>query len=249
MFAHITDALEALAPWQWGLALFVIAFATVVQFRAGVGFGLFAAPLLALFAPQLVPVPILFLTLLSALAAVLDLRGQIDWREVAVSTAGRATGSVLALAVLSVLAGQKQFILVFGLLIALAVAMSLAGLRFRFNRRLLYVMGAISGLTATITSVGGPPMAIAYQDQKPERARPNMSAFFVLGNIVVIGALTATGRVSATEILYAAILFPALVVGVLIAPWFRGLIDRNFRNVLLGVAGASALLLIWRGLF
>lgn len=244
----IAEAFDGLSLWQYGLAYAVIAFATVVQYRAGVGFGLMAAPLLALFAPALVPVPIIILTLLTAGTAMLSVRGGIDWREVSWSVSGRFLGSLVGAAILVRLTDEKQFMLVFGALIALAVAMSLAGFRFRFSNRLLLVMGSISGLTATITSVGGPPMAIAYQDQTAEHARPNMSAFFAIGCVVILVVLQVNGLIRRADIVHAAVLAPGLALGVLLAPFFKGLIDRNFRKILLAISGASAILLIVRGL-
>lgn len=248
MEPFIADALEGLSLWQYGLGCAVIAFATIVQYRAGVGFGLMAAPLLALFAPALVPVPIIILTLFTAGAAMLSEPGSVDWREVSWSVSGRLAGSLAGAAILLRLTDEKQFMLVFGVLIALAVAMSLAGLRFRFSNRLLLVMGTISGLTATITSVGGPPMAIAYQDQPPDRARPNMSAFFAIGCVVILVVLQANGLIRPADLIHAAVLAPGLVAGVALAPRFRGLIDRNFRGIMLAVSGASAILLIVRGM-
>lgn len=248
MPAFIADALNGLAPWQYALAWAVIAFATIVQYRAGIGFGLLAAPLLALFAPELVPVPIIILTLFTAGAAMVSVRGGIDWREVSWSVSGRLVGSLAGAAILVRLTDEEHFMVVFGLLIAFAVAMSLAGLRFRFSNRLLLIMGAISGLTATITSVGGPPMAIAYQDQTAEHARPNMSAFFAIGCVVILAVLQANGLIRLADVMHAAILVPGLALGVVLAPLFRGLIDRNFRRILLAISGASAILLILRGI-
>jgi uncharacterized membrane protein YfcA len=244
----IADALDDLSLWQYGLAYAVIVSATIVQYRVGVGFGLLAAPLLALFAPALVPVPIIILTLFTAGTAMLSVHGGIDWREVSWSVSGRFLGSLAGAAVLVRLTDEKHFMLVFGVLIALAVAMSLAGLRFRFSNRLLLVMGTISGLTATITSVGGPPMAIAYQDQAAEHARPNMSAFFAIGCVVILAVLQANGLILAADVVHAAVLAPSLILGVLLAPFFKGLIDRNFRKILLAISGVSAILLIARGL-
>ncbi|QKV17708.1 sulfite exporter TauE/SafE family protein [Oricola thermophila] len=244
----ITAALDGLSFWQYGFAWAAIASATIVQYRTGIGFGLLAAPLLALIAPELVPVPIIMLTLLTAGTAMLSVRGGVDWREVSWSVSGRLLGSLAGAAILVRLTDEGHFMLVFGLLIALAVAMSLAGLRFRFSNRLLLVMGAISGLTATITSVGGPPMAIAYQDQPPERARPNMSAFFAIGCVVILAVLQANGLIRIADIVHAAILTPGLLAGMALAPAFGGLIDRNFRRILLGISGAAAVLLIVRGL-
>ena len=240
--------LFGLDAWQWALACLIVAFATIVQFRMGVGFGLTSAPLLALFAPELVPVPVIILTLFTASWAMMHTWNGVDWREVTWSLSGRLTGALIGLALLTAITSQKQFFLVFGAFIALAVIMSVAGLRFRFSRPLLYVMGTISGLSASITSVGGPPMAIAYQDQSPAHARPNMSAYFGLGCVVLVVVLGAGGHIGAADLWRTAVLVPAFFVGLALSPLFTVLLDRNFRKVLLGISAAAATMLIWRGL-
>ncbi len=240
--------LLGLAAWQWALACLIVCIATIVQFRAGVGFGLTSAPLLALFAPSLVPVPIIILTLFTAVWAMIRTWDGVNWLEVSWSLTGRLAGALVGLVVLTMIAGQKQFFLVFGLFIGIAVLMSVAGLRLRFTMPMLFAMGAISGLSASITSVGGPPMAIAYQDHTPAHARPNMSAYFGLGCVVLIVVLGAGGHMSAIDIWRTAVLVPAFLAGMAISPLFTGLFDRNFRPFLLTVSGIAALLLIGKGL-
>ncbi len=244
----IAFALGDLAPWQYALASAIVAFATMVQYRAGVGFGLTAAPLLALFAPVLVPNPIIILTLFTATTAMIRTRAGINWPEIAWSVSGRLVGALVAVAILVRLAGQDQFMLLFGSMIAVSVLLSVMGLRFRFTMPMLFAMGTISGITAAITSVGGPPIAIAYQDQSPAHARPNMSAFFALGCVVLIVVLGANGLILARDLVHVILLLPAMVAGMAIAPLFTGMFDRNFRHILLGVSAVSAVILILRGL-
>lgn len=238
-----------LAPWQYALASAIVAFATIVQYRAGVGFGLTSAPLLALFAPVLVPNPIIILTLFTAATAMVRTRQGINWPEVGWSVSGRFAGALIAVAILVRLTEQKQFMLLFGSMIAVSVVLSVIGLRLRFTMPMLFAMGTLSGITAAITSVGGPPMAIAYQDQTPAHARPNMSAFFALGCVVLIAVLGVNGLIVRRDIVHVALLLPAMVAGIAAAPYFAGMFDRNFRRILLGVSAASAAILIARGLW
>ncbi len=237
-----------LAPWQYALASAIIAFATIVQYRAGVGFGLTSAPLLALFAPVLVPNPIIILTLFTAATAMIRTRQGINWPEVGWSVSGRFAGAIVAVAILVRLTDQKQFMLLFGSMIAVSVVLSIIGLRLRFTMPMLFAMGTLSGITAAITSVGGPPMAIAYQDQAPAHARPNMSAFFALGCVVLIAVLGVNGLIVRRDIVHVILLLPAMIAGIAAAPYFAGMFDRNFRRILLGVSAVSAAILIVRGL-
>ncbi|NIR59973.1 MAG: sulfite exporter TauE/SafE family protein, partial [Gammaproteobacteria bacterium] len=50
-----------------------------------------------------------------------------------------------------------------GALVLLAVAMSVAGLKISPTRPTLITAGALSGFMSTVSSVGGPPLAITYQ--------------------------------------------------------------------------------------
>ena len=54
--------------------------------------------------------------------------------------------------------------LLFGGLILLGVCLSLSGLRLPPIRGVLVGAGALSGVMGTVASIGGPPMALLYQD-------------------------------------------------------------------------------------
>ena len=62
--------------------LVVVTFAAMVQTALGMGFGLTAAPVLALIDPVLVPVPALYIGTATALAATLNERSAVVWSEV-----------------------------------------------------------------------------------------------------------------------------------------------------------------------
>ena len=233
----------------FALASLIVSFACIVQFRIGTGLGMTAGPLLALTAPQLLPVPIIALTLVTAGIAMASTWKGIDWGDLSWSLAGRLFGAMAGAWILMQVSGGPGFQLVFGLLVLGAAGLSGAGLRFAFSRPLLAVMGALSGVMATVTSVGGPPMAIAYQDQPPERARPNLSAFFALGCVIILAVLWANGLLGWKDVAHTALLLPAMGLGLLLAPLFRGLIDRNFRRVLLLIAGGASLILVARALY
>ncbi|WP_020680614.1 sulfite exporter TauE/SafE family protein [Marinobacterium rhizophilum] len=236
------------SPWLL-LAIFVIVtLGTVVQSGLGMGFGLVAAPLLALIDPVLVPVPALFMGMLTSVWAALHERPSIRWNEVGVGVAGRFTGVLAATLVLASMADPKFFMLVFGMLIVMALLLSLSGWQLAFSRRALFGMANLSGFMATITSVGAPPMALLYQGRPAGEARPTLSAFFALGGVVSLAGLYLSGWAGLRETQAAAMLLPPMLLGLYIARRLKGRFDSRYRAALLLMSGFAALLLIFRGL-
>ncbi len=222
--------------------------AAIVQFGLGMGFGLTAAPLLAVLDPELVPASTLLIGLATSAAGAVRERHAIVWREVWIAAAGRLAGIAVATFVLVNLADRGLFSLLFGCMIALAVVLSVAGWRAGFSVRSLLAMGAISGLMGTITSVGAPPLAIVYQDRPAAEARPTLAAFFAVGCALSLAGLYAAGWLGLRELTLAALMSPAVVAGYFASLRLKGRLDRRFRPALLAIAGIAAAILIVRGL-
>lgn len=234
--------------WQMALASLVIFAATSVQVALGIAFGLIAGPLLALIDLSFVPVPVLFLTFITSLFAFWGERKDVQWRELRFSVSGRVVGSILGVMVLSIIPNDKVFMLIFGTIIALAVFVSVIGLTIPFNLLSVGLAGTISGFTASITSVGGPPMAVVYQNQKPAYARPTLQTFFFLGSFFTLSVLSIAGKVHLKDALLAVLLVPALSLGFIVGPKLKPFFDKSFRAFLLGTAAITAVLLILKGL-
>jgi len=244
------DGLFAQLPSLW-LALPVLAIvfaAAIVQFGLGMGFGMVAAPMLAVLDPELVPVPTLILGLATATLASVRERRAIIWSEVRVGVLGRALGAALAAAILARLTDRDTFGMIFGAMIALAVLLSVAGFRLPFTRVGLVGMAALSGLMGTITSVGAPPMAIVYQDRPGREARPTLSAFFAIGCVMSLVGLWAAGWLGMRDVMLAGLMTPGLLAGYVVSGRLTGRFDRRYRGALLAVSGLAACVLVVRGL-
>jgi uncharacterized protein len=235
------------APWLAVVGLIIVA-AAIVQLGLGMGFGLTAAPLLALIDPELVPAPTLILGMLSSGWGAIGERQAIAWNEVGVGSIGRVAGVVAATGVLTVLSGGRGFSIAFGLMVGLAVAMSLYGRRIAFNRRTLIGMSTLSGLMATITSVGAPPLALMYQHRPAAEARPTLAAFFALGCLFSLAGLALSGHAGFRDVVLAGLMLPPMLAGIVMARGLRGRFDRRYRPALLTVAGVAAALLVLRGI-
>ncbi|MEZ5811752.1 MAG: TSUP family transporter [Rhizobiaceae bacterium] len=236
------------SPGLVGLVFVIVMFGALVQAGLGMGFGQVVAPLLALIDPHLVPGPVLMIGLVTATLGALREREGIVWGEVGTGVAGRLAGVIAAVAVLAVLPDRKTFMLVFGLLIAASVVMSLAGWKLAFSRRNLLAMSAVSGLTGTVTSIGAPPLAIVYAGREPRAARPTLSAYFALGIVLSLAGLFASGWAGPGDVATALLLVPPMLAGILVARLVQDRFDRRYRPLLLILAGAASVLLIMRGL-
>lgn len=236
------------SPWLIAIVFAIVFFAAAVQAGLGMGFGLLAAPLLALVNPELVPAPSLILGFLTAGWGVVREWDNISWHEVGIGIAGRAVGVGVAAVILANVVDRETFMLMFGLMIAIAVGLSASGWHVPFSRRSIGLMGSVSGLMGTITSVGSPPMALVYQGHPAKNARPTMAAFFMIGCALSLVGLVLTGWAGWRDMLLAILMLPPMLAGLAAVQFLRGRLDAHFRLLLLAISGLAAVVLIVRGL-
>lgn len=230
------------------LANLVVLAGSCLQGVAGYGIGTLAAPLLFLISPAFIPAP---LTLNAGVLTVLMLvrnRTSLQVREVRYAIGGGLVGAVLAGFTL-LLISARGFELIFGALILLAVGLSVAGLKPQLNPRNSVIAGTASAYMGTITAVGGPPIAMIYQNEKGPLVRANMSAFFLFANVFVLATLVLSGYLGVPELW----LFVATMPGVFIGFWLSaGLVNRlpfeALRPIILGIAAVAGLAALIRGL-
>lgn len=235
-------------PWLILTAFVIVMVASIVQAGLGMGFGLTASPLLALIDPHLVPVPTLIMGMVTAGLGGWRERGSIIWPEVGIGMAGRLLGVACGALVLSLLVDRKAFMLVFGIMVGIAVLLSLSGWRWKFSTSSLVAMGWLSGLMGTITSVGAPPLALIYQDRQLGAARPTLSAFFALGCAASLAGLAVSGWAHLADLYIALAMVPPMLAGVFAARRIGGRLDSRFRPALMAISGTAAVILIARGL-
>ena len=230
------------------LALLAVFVASVVQTSSGIGFGMVAAPILILIDPILVPGPVLFLSLLvSALAAWREWNS-VDFRGLAVALTGRIPGTVLAGLTLS-LVPVDLFGLIFGVLVLMAVLISAVAGKIAPTSRVLLPAGFVSGYMGTITSIGAPPMALAYQYGSPAKIRSTMAVYFVVGAAFSIATLAWFGRFGQEQLVASIIFLPPLVAGFLVSNYVvRHLDGHRIRQILLGLCAIASLILIIRSI-
>ena len=230
------------------LAFFVVAFAAYVQASVGFAYALLTAPLLQLVAPDLIPGPVLFNSLaLSGLTAWRE-REWLDRRGVSLALLGRVPGAVLAGLALGLFAA-RTYDVVFGSLIIVATVVSFWRGGVQPTPVALVGAGFASGFMGTLTSVGGPPMALVYQNATGPTIRSTLNAYFAVGSTISLVVLAAAGRFGLKEALWGIAMLPPLAIGIYASRFTRGRLDGpRLRPVLLSVAALSSLAVVVRAL-
>lgn len=238
-----------LEPLALLLAAGACALGALVQGSVGFGFALVAAPLLALIEPRLVPGA---LTVASAGLGVISIyrtrRGPTDWPGVRWAGAGLVPGTVGAGFLLAGMSRSTVTITV-GVLVLLAVALSLAGLEIHRTPGNLLLVGAISGFMGTAATVGGPPIAMAYQREPGAVIRATLARYFLLGTVLAVFALVPAGRLGWEHALAGLALIPGVVVGFLLSRRLAGKLDGGWtRPAILWLSAVSSVAVLAREL-
>jgi len=220
--------------------------ASFVQGSIGVGFALIVAPVLALMAPDLVPVCLLILMLPLNLYVAWRERSALDRSGATWITAGRFLGTFGGLWLLMALTVRHLNILI-GTATIFAALATLAAPSFTPGRRAFVAAGLITGITETATGIGGPPLALVYQHQPAAKLRSTIAFCFLLGQLMSLAILATAGRTSAAQFGAALALMPPLVIGAAASRLVHHRIGgRPLRLFVLVFAIASGIVLLTR---
>ena len=233
---------------QLALAWAVVAVGAALQGAVGFGLGVIGAPLLVLIAPGLVPGPLLLVAFVLTLLLTYRERRAVDLSGMQWAITGRFVGVVLA-AVALVLFPRHWMSTAIAISVLVAVGISASGLRLRPGNAALFGAGAVSGLTGTIASIGGPPMAMLYLDAAGPRLRGTLSGQFVVGTLMSLLALGAIGRFARTEFVLGIVLLPGMLAGFAFSGWLVTHLDRGrTRTAVLATSALAGVMVLLRQL-
>jgi uncharacterized membrane protein YfcA len=221
-----------------------VALGGFVQSGVGLGLGLIGAPVVTLLDPALMPGAMLVAG--ASLPALILARELLhaDWPGVSWALAGRMAGTVGGIWVLAVVSLRALGIVIGGMVLAV-VALSAREAVVPRNRVTLVTAGVISGVTGTATSIGGPPVALLYQNEAGPRVRATLSVFFSVGNSVALAALAVTGHLPGRDVLAGLVFAACAAAGFVAAAGLRRFLDAGrTRTAVLAAAAGSALILI-----
>jgi hypothetical protein len=215
-----------------------------VQATFGFGVGMVAAPVLAWADPAFVPAAIVISVLPLSASVAWRGRRHVERRGVVFALVGRVPGVVAGALIVALLSNEARAVLV-STSVIIAVIASVTTRRFEPSDSALMVAGMASGFTGTSTGVGGPPMALTYQHLDPVVMRSSISAFFTLGTLLSIAALTLADEIGEREWQLAVFLLPAIGAGLVIARRIEDRIDtRRARPAVLALCTFAALALL-----
>jgi hypothetical protein len=226
---------------QLAVASFVVAVGSTVQGSIGFGVNVVAGPILVLIEPKLVPGPALVVAFfLTVLVAVRE-RGATDLGGFAWVFVGRVPGTIIGALTVASLPPRGTAIALSTVVLA-AVVLSVAGGRIGRTPWTLAGAGTASGFFGTVSSVGGPPVALLYQNESGREVRGTLSAIFAVGALLSIVLLAFVGEFRAHELKVSLALLPAVVVGFIASRWTSRILDRGFvRPAILLLCAASAI--------
>ena len=228
------------------VAFGVVTLAAVLQSVSGIGLALVAAPLLVLLDSDFLPGPILSLGFCLSVLTSWRYRRTLHLGNTLLALYGRIPGSLAGL-VLLVVASQNAVSLGFGVLIIVSVLLSYRHVTVEASRNNLLVAGFFSGVMGTTTSVGGPPMALVYQNSDPETTRAQLGFYFLIGTGLSIMLLAVSGNYSMRQLELVIPLVPAVLLGFLMSVFWGDYLNRiHIKPLIAAISVGFGVLIIWR---
>jgi len=100
---------------------------------------------------------------------------------------------------------------------------------------------------ATTAAIGGPPMALVYQHEKPDAFRGTLATYLIASCLIGLAALFLAGRFRMAEAQLGLLLVPGQVVGFLLSNVLKQLLHgHSLRPYILGLSSLAALVVLLR---
>ena len=228
------------------VAFLITAAAAALQGTVGVGFAMVSVPILTLVNSGLTPIPQVLLAFPMTIYMVVRERQHIDLRGAGWVLSGRLPGAIIGVTLLAILAQRTLDGMIAGIVLTAAVAMA-AGWSVQQTRRNQVLAGVASGIAGTTSAIGGPPLAFLYQHSSGDRLRSSLAAIFSVGITINVTILAIAGQIHREDVVTAAMLLPALTIGLYSSRWITGRIaDATIRRGILIVSALAGAVLAVR---
>lgn len=242
------------SPYLYAFTVLAVFCAASFQSMFGIGLSLIVSPFLLMLDPRLMPATPLCLGALSALPHACSNLGGLNLRHCAWATAGRAlgvgAGTWLFVNFFSD-TGGRAFALLFAATLLVALVLSSFGRWAKFfspSVPKLSCASAIGGVMGTVTSIGGPPVALIYRLEAPAVGRLHLNFLLGTGALMSLIALAAAGQVSRMQMEAAASYLVPVAAGLVFAHHHAGRAGRHFRQAVLLAILVSAVVIVARNL-
>jgi len=222
----------------------VIAIGAIVHGSVGFGLGLIAVPVLVLLNPVFVPGPFLFISVLLTLLMAFRERSEIDLKNAKKTLLGCILGTIIGGFLLSSLSYDLMGFII-GAIIILAVMLSLGGLKLLLSSFNLIISGILCGFMTTVAGLGGPPLALLYQNERGPKIRGTISFIFVVALLMSLCTLYFVGRFGIVEVRAGLALLPGILIGFAISGRTSKILDKGYtRRAILLISTINSIILI-----
>jgi len=217
-----------------------------LQGSVGFGLGFVAVPLLTVLDPRYLPGPLIMAALVFTILLAYREHESIQLKGITWVLVGRLIGALVGVQLL-VMIPKEYLSLTFAGMVIFGVLLSISDLRLDLKPKNLLTVGTLSGLMATTSAIGGPPLALIYQYLKGPELRGTLSGIFVVGAILSLLALSTVGYFGYLEFKLALLLLPGIITGFILSKITARILDQGFiRPAILTFSMLSGILLIIR---
>jgi uncharacterized membrane protein YfcA len=237
-------AMPSLTAVDLAVAAGAVAVGGMIQGVLGFGLVLTAGPIIAFIEPKALPGVFILLGLPMGVWMLLRERKALDVPGFAQLLGGRAVGTLAAFGILAI-ATPDSLAVVVGTAIVIAAIISWRTVEVPSAPSLKLIAGGVSGLMGTVAAVGGPAMALAYQNREGSELRSTLAATFLVGGLLSLVALTASGFLHWWHVRLSLLMMPAELFGVAasgaVIPYLR---RKWLRSGVLLLAGIGGLIVV-----
>ena len=240
-----------------GLSLPIVVMCTVlaligstIQGTLGFGLGMLTSPIFAMIDPGFVPVALMVAVLPLTFGVAIRDRAHIDSSGFRWALLGRFPGVFLGVVALRAMSHDTlAYAVSTAVLLAVLVSVITArrGQVIPTNAPTLTGAGFASGFMGTVTSIGGPPIALVYSQGEPRRVRATIAAFFSVGAMITVIGFVLAGEIGRHELALTAVILPGVVGGLpLSSRLAHRLSPQVLRPLILALCAFSGTLLLVR---
>lgn len=228
----------------WVVVLAAVLLGATIQGAIGFGMNLVSVPVLALAAPDTLPVAAILLGVPISLSMVTYERTSVDRAGIGWIFGGRVPGSILGAWIVAT-SSTDQLKIVVGVVVLALVALSILAPPVPLRRSTQAGAGLVSGITGTAAGIGGPPVALLYQHAAGPIMRSTLAATFFVGTILSLLTLGVSGSIGWDGLMVGAASAPFVLVGSRMGRRFHALLDAGWlRPAVLTFSLVSALLVV-----
>jgi uncharacterized membrane protein YfcA len=229
---------------ELGVAAGAIVIGGLVHGSIGIGFVLISAPVVGLIEPRALPALFVLLGFPIEIWMVLRESAALDVPGFIQMIGGRVIGTVAAFVVLVLVSPQLLTVLI-GSAIVIAAVLIWRMVEFRPGAAAKMVAGGVSGLMGTVAAVGGPALALAYQNRGAAELRATLAATFLATDLFAVAALAGSGFLHWWHVQLAFMMVPAQLLGVGLSDVFIRRLDAGtVRSGVLLVAAAGGIAVV-----